>query len=118
MCEPSIRLCVLDLVLVLEAREEDELPERVLGGVRLHHLDMSQPAVMQGQQAYYLLRKRVDGADSEGGEGRQKTILRPLAVGRRLGKVRVGCVKRAFRFRPIAGRERQWRPQSLIRGTT
>jgi hypothetical protein len=39
------RSLVVDLAFVLEAQTADELPERVLGGVRMLHIDLSEQAV-------------------------------------------------------------------------
>ena len=37
---PLSRSIAIDLAFVIEGQEESELPERLLGGVRLHRIDL------------------------------------------------------------------------------
>lgn len=48
MCTSVAKSLVIDMAYVIEGRKEAELPERLLGGIRIHHIDMS--AVPTGPQ--------------------------------------------------------------------
>jgi len=41
MCSGAAKNLVIDLAYTLEGKKEEELPERLLGGIRIHNLDMS-----------------------------------------------------------------------------
>jgi len=41
MATSTAKSLVIDMAYVIEGRKEAELPERLLGGIRIHHIDMS-----------------------------------------------------------------------------
>mmetsp|Transcript_33797 Transcript_33797/g.40846 ORF Transcript_33797/g.40846 Transcript_33797/m.40846 type:complete len:556 (-) Transcript_33797:334-2001(-) len=45
VCGPVAKSLVVDVIFLLEGKAEDELPEKILGAVRLNHLDMKKAAV-------------------------------------------------------------------------
>ena len=44
MCKNAAEQLVIDMAFVIEGKKEDELPEHILGAVRLHKISLKQIA--------------------------------------------------------------------------
>ena len=56
VCTPISQRLVIDVAFVIEGQQESELPERLLGGVRIHRINVDTAAALE--------RADADGADA------------------------------------------------------
>ena len=75
VCTPISQRLVIDVAFVLEGQQESELPERLLGGVRIHRINVETAAALE--------RADADGVDSSPPSrrsARESSPLKPALV--------------------------------------